>query len=60
MHLALSTDNCDEALERVRAAGMEITIEPNDVVINSNPPMPIRIAFFKGPDGEIIELFQIK
>jgi len=60
LHLALSTDNCDEALERVRAAGMEITIEPNDVVINSNPPMPIRIAFFKGPDGEIIELFQIK
>ncbi len=60
LHLALSTDNCDEAIEKVRKAGMEITIEPNDVVINSNPPTPIRIAFFKGPDGEIVEFFQYR
>jgi glyoxylase I family protein len=60
LHLALRTDDCDNALNRVKAAGMEVTMEPTDVVINSTPKTPVRIAFFKGPDGEIIEFFQNK
>ena len=60
IHLAFRTDNCDEAIEKVRAAGMEITDEPKDVEIDSVPPTPVRIAFFKGPDGEVIEFFQNK
>jgi len=58
-HIAIRTDNCDAALERARAAGMEVTFETKDLLIPSMPePTPIRIAFFKGPDGESIELFQ--
>jgi catechol 2,3-dioxygenase-like lactoylglutathione lyase family enzyme len=59
-HIALRTSRCIEVLERVRAAGMEIIMEPTDIVINSAVPIPARIAFFKGPDGEEIELFQNK
>jgi len=58
LHLALRTTDCDTAIERARAAGAEITVEPRDVMLSSIPPTPIRIAFFKGPDGELIELFQ--
>ena len=57
-HLALRTTDVDTATERARAAGAEITVEPKDVMLSSTPPTPIRIAFFKGPDGELIELFQ--
>lgn len=46
------------AVEAARAAGAEITVEPKDVVVSQSPATPIRIAFCKGPDGEIIEFFQ--
>lgn len=59
-HLALRTADTDTVFERVKAAGMEITMQPTDIVIGSNPPTPAKIAFFKGPDGEIVELFQNK
>jgi catechol 2,3-dioxygenase-like lactoylglutathione lyase family enzyme len=59
LHFALRTDDCTTMLERVRAAGAEITMEPDEIVIASNAgPVPIKIAFFKGPDGEVIELFE--
>jgi hypothetical protein len=34
---------------------MEVTVEPKDAVLGG---IPVRIAFFKGPDGGIIELFE--
>ncbi|MGO4544744.1 VOC family protein [Paenibacillus sp. 2TAB23] len=55
LHLALRSNNVTEAIEHARAAGMEITVEPKDAVLGG---IPVRIAFFKGPDGEIIELFE--
>ncbi|QYR21598.1 VOC family protein [Paenibacillus sp. sptzw28] len=55
LHLALRSDDVDGAVELARAAGMEVTVEPKDAVLGG---IPVRIAFFKGPDGEIIELFQ--
>jgi glyoxylase I family protein len=58
LHIALRADDCDAALEAARAAGAEVTMEPRDVTLPSDPPIPVRIAFFKGPDGEVIELFQ--
>ena len=59
IHFAIRTDDCDAALERARAAGVEVTMEPASIDIPSLPePMAVRIAFFKGPDGEVIELFQ--
>ena len=57
-HVAIRTDNCDKAFEVAKAAGAPITMEPKDVDLPSNPPIKVRIAFFKGPDGEVIELFQ--
>lgn len=56
-HLAFSTDFVDEMIEKVRDAGYEITIEPKDIVMDSNPPYPVRLAFCKGPIGEEIEFF---
>ena len=57
-HFALRTDDCDKAIEAARAAGAEITMEPRDVVLSSDPPTPIRVGFCIGPDGEVIEFFQ--
>ncbi|MES0326495.1 MAG: VOC family protein [Candidatus Bathyarchaeia archaeon] len=57
-HIALRVDDCKAALENARKAGAEVTVETRDVTLSSEPPIPIRIAFFKGPDGELIELFQ--
>ena len=57
-HIALRADDCAAALEAARAAGAEVTVETKDVTLSTKPPTPIRIAFFKGPDGELIELFQ--
>lgn len=58
IHMAFRTDDVAHAIEVVRAAGAEITVEPKDIVISDNPATPVRIAFCKGPDGEIIEFFQ--
>lgn len=57
-HLALRVDDCKAAIELARNAGAEITVEARDVTLSTNPPLQIRIAFFKGPDGELIELFE--
>ena len=58
LHICLRTDDCDAATERARAAGAEITVEPKSIAVFGEPKIPIRISFFKGPDGEICELFQ--
>ena len=57
-HFALLTDQVDALAEKIREAGYTVFIEPNDVVIPSEPPCPIRMAFCTGPLGEEIELFQ--
>lgn len=59
LHFALRTDDCAAMLEKAREAGAEVTMETTDLTIDSSiGPVPVRIAFFKGPDGEVIELFQ--
>ena len=56
-HVALRTDDVDRAIARARDAGAEVTLEPRDVDIPSDPPTPVRIAFCKAPGGEVIEFF---
>ncbi len=56
-HIALRVDHCKAAIELARKAGAEVTMETRDVNLSCEPSIPI-IAFFKGPDGEIVELFQ--
>ena len=55
-HFALATTDIAAALERVRAAGMKITVELRDVELGG---MPVSIAFFEGPSGEVVEFFQV-
>ena len=60
-HFALRTSKLDEVAERVRAFGAKITMEPKDVTIattNGAGPVPVRIFFCTGPNGEVIEFFQ--
>lgn len=57
-HFALLVDSVDEVLAKVENAGYHITRSPSDNIIPSNPSYAIRTAFFKGPVGEEIELFQ--
>jgi len=59
-HFAIRTNDCDAALERARQAGATVTMEVKDVVppLAEEPQETFRIAFVKGPDGEVIEFFQ--
>ncbi len=57
-HMAFSTDDVDSIIAKVRAAGYEVFIEPNDIVIPSDPALHARMAFCHGPLGEEIEFFQ--
>lgn len=56
-HIAFASDDVDKAIEKVRAAGYQITAEPKNIVLASVPPQPARIAFCMGPMGEWIEFF---
>lgn len=56
-HIAFATDDVDGITEKVKAAGYAVFIEPNDIVIRSDPPVSARMAFCYGPLGEEIEFF---
>lgn len=55
IHLALRADDVDAAIARVRAAGRPVTMEPKDVMLGDKPA---RVAFFQGPNGEVLEFFR--
>lgn len=59
-HFALRTTRVEAVAERVRAAGHKITMEPKAVTIpaTNGAPLPIRIFFCEGPNGEVIEFFE--
>ena len=57
-HFALAADDTDEIIEKVRKAGYEVFVGPKNIVIQSDPPFPARIAFFRGPLNEEVEIFQ--
>ncbi len=54
-HIGLATTDLHAAIEHVRQAGYEITAEPRTVDVGH---IRATVAFFKGPNGEIIEFFQ--
>lgn len=56
-HVAFETDDVDGMTETVRNAGYRVFIEPNDIVIRSEPEHRARMAFCFGPLGEEIEFF---
>lgn len=61
MHIAIRATDVNAVTARVRAAGCKVTVEPKDVTIqttNGAGPVPVRLAFFEGPNGEVWELFE--
>lgn len=58
LHFCFRADDCAQAVERVRAAGGEITLEPKQPPLFEKIGLKAIIAFAKGPDGEIVEFFQ--
>ena len=56
-HMALLTDDVDEIAAKVKAAGYDLFIEPNDRDIPSDPVYPISMAFCYGPLGEQVEFY---
>ena len=56
-HFALEIKNVDELAAKVKAAGYEVFIEPKNITIESEPQFHARMAFFYGPLGEQVELF---
>lgn len=57
-HIAMSTDDIEACVERVKTAGYEVFVEPRELLIPSDPPIRARIAFCFGPLHEQIEFFQ--
>ena len=57
VHLALATADAVAAIEPVRQAGFEVTMEPKDVKLAD---LEATVAFFKGPNGEVVEFFQTR
>lgn len=56
IHVALTTDDVDGMIEKVRAAGYKIKVEPKYSYVGGKPPRS-RLAFCYGPNGEDIEFF---
>ena len=59
VHFAFATTNPDVAYANALAAGAVSHMEPKSLDIPANPPLPVRIAFVKGPDGELLEFFKV-
>ena len=59
-HIALMCDDVDAEFKKHVAAGAKVKSEPNDLTLESEPPVYARNAFLIGPDGEDIELFCVK
>ncbi len=56
-HVAVATDDAKEAYTKALQAGALKHSEPQDCLLGT---MAVCIAFVTGPDGEIIEFFQVK
>ncbi len=57
-HYAIRTNDCVKAIERARAAGAVVTVEPKKVDVAGDVMEVFHIAFCKGPDGEVVEFFE--
>lgn len=65
-HLCFGTDRIEEAMAAVAAAGVEVTMPVTPLELNNTAtgpgssagPMHIKVAFFTGPSGEVVELLQ--
>ena len=56
-HIAVATDDTRSAYALAMTAGALTRNEPADLILGT---MPVCNAFVTGPDGEVIEFFQVK
>ncbi|ONI84785.1 hypothetical protein ALI22I_30290 [Saccharothrix sp. ALI-22-I] len=63
-HIGLTVSSVDESYERCLAAGGapfgigDWSGEPTTVTLDGDPEMLVRVAFVRGPAGELIELYE--
>lgn len=62
-HLCLCTNRIEQAMKAVEEAGMTVTVPVKSVTLTNTAtdpptPLPVKVAFFLGPSGELVELFQ--
>ena len=57
LHYAVRVEDTDAVYQSALAAGASSVMEPKDVDIEGDHTVRVRIAFVKGLDGEVIELF---
>ena len=57
VHIAVTTDDARAAFEKAIQAGACTQSEPQDLMLGT---MAVCNAFVTGPDGEVIEFFQVK
>lgn len=58
LHVAFRSADPDAAYAKAIAAGATSMREPTDVDIPGDPVLPVRIAFVRGLDGEVLEFFK--
>ena len=60
MHFAIRSTNTQADFDKAVAAGAIVDKPVTILNIPSKPePLPVTLAFVQGPDGEIIEFFQV-
>ena len=59
-HFAFWVDDVDGAIEKIRAAGGMVTVEPMNIDLPTEPITSLRVGFFRGPLGELIEFYYEK
>jgi glyoxylase I family protein len=57
-HFCLRTNDVDASFARAVEAGATVVSEPSDPSVFAEKGMKVRIAFIKGPGGEVCEFFQ--
>lgn len=60
IHLALRVKDSKAAFARALEYGAKVKMEPKEMELPSEPPIPATISFVKGPDGEEVEFFEVR
>ena len=57
LHIAVAAEDTDAVYQAALEAGAVSHMVPTDIVIEADNPLPARIAFVCGLNGELIEIF---